>query len=52
LKFLGGREAMPYEFPHQALLGYGNDNNNVFWKCGGSLVSRNFILTGSVFAFI
>jgi hypothetical protein len=45
IEFLGGREAMSYEFPHQALLGYDN-NNNIEWKCGGSLVSRNYILTG------
>lgn len=42
---------MPYEFPHQALLGYDN-NNRVEWKCGGSLVSRNFILTGNILAYV
>ncbi|XP_070509410.1 serine protease persephone-like [Chironomus tepperi] len=43
---VGGREAMPYEFPHHALLGY-DKNDQTEWKCGGSLVSRNFILTAA-----
>ncbi|KAL7042182.1 hypothetical protein ACKWTF_001053 [Chironomus riparius] len=43
---VGGREAMPYEFPHQALLGY-EYNDMILWKCGGSLVSKNYILTAA-----
>ena len=45
--------ANEHEFPHQALLGYDGDNpfnyaprNEIMWLCGGSLISRNFVLTG------
>ncbi|XP_018562073.1 uncharacterized protein LOC108904130 [Anoplophora glabripennis] len=34
------------EFPHMALIGY-QQNDSVVWKCGGSLISENFVLTAA-----
>nr|XP_023021786.1 serine protease persephone-like [Leptinotarsa decemlineata] len=41
---VGGTKASRQEFPHMAQLGYisGSDTE---WACGGSLISRNFVLT-------
>ncbi|XP_055384475.1 serine protease snake-like [Condylostylus longicornis] len=43
---LGGKDAKPLEFPHMALIGY-KPLDEVFWKCGGSLISEKFILTAA-----
>ncbi|KAK9737519.1 Trypsin [Popillia japonica] len=43
---VGGQDAEPLEFPHMAILGYG-DPNNTKWLCGGSLISENFVLTAA-----
>ncbi|XP_068625981.1 trypsin-1-like [Battus philenor] len=42
---VGGVDASLKEFPHMALLGFGNDVNNIQWLCGGSVISEKFILT-------
>lgn len=42
----GGEEAAPREFPHMALIGYGN-TANIAWSCGGSLISEGFVLTAA-----
>lgn len=42
---VGGEPALPREFPHMAALGFGVDGNNVRWSCGGSLISRRYVLT-------
>ncbi|XP_046382733.1 serine protease snake-like [Ischnura elegans] len=42
----GGKPAIPDEFPHMAAVGYGSQNN-IRWKCGGSLISENFVLTAA-----
>lgn len=46
---VGGEAAKPGEFPHQALLGYPNDNAPEGYKfdCGGSLISERFVLTAA-----
>lgn len=44
---LGGVEAKAFEFPHQVLLGYKKEGaHKIYWACGGSLISPNFVLTG------
>lgn len=43
----GGEVANSHEFPHQALLGY-NKGNPKEWLCGGSLISKQFVLTGKL----
>lgn len=42
---IGGQDAETHEYPHMALLGYGSDNRDIEWYCGGSLISERFILT-------
>ena len=41
---VGGTDAAANEFPHMAILGYGQDPN-IEWVCGGALISDRFILT-------
>ena len=43
---IGGSSAQSSEFPHQALLGY-VEETKISWKCGGSIISSDFILTGT-----
>jgi secreted trypsin-like serine protease len=44
---LGGQQADPGEFPHQVVLGYPDefDAAKISYDCGGSLISKSFILT-------
>lgn len=41
---VNGDKASIREFPHQALIGYGEDPD-VKYLCGGSLVSEKYVLT-------
>lgn len=44
----GGEDAMVGEFPHMAAIGYYNSSTNITdFKCGGTVVSKNFILTAA-----
>ncbi|XP_054270592.1 serine protease snake-like [Macrosteles quadrilineatus] len=43
---VGGRDAQPREFPHMALIGYG-DKDNILWKCAGSLISERWVLSAA-----
>ncbi|XP_065204393.1 serine protease persephone-like isoform X2 [Planococcus citri] len=43
----GGAAAESREYPHMALIGYGNDFKDVQWACGGSLISERFILSAA-----
>lgn len=45
-KIVNGTNATLGEFPHFAMLGYG-DYSDIQWKCGGTLISENFILTAA-----
>ncbi|XP_008548214.1 serine protease snake, partial [Microplitis demolitor] len=42
---VGGTKAKPMEFPHMALIGYGQ--KEIFWQCGGTLISDKFVLTAA-----
>lgn len=44
---VGGVDANPGEFPHMAAIGYPNLNNELSFKCGGSLISEQFVLTAA-----
>ncbi|KAJ8921900.1 hypothetical protein NQ315_008533 [Exocentrus adspersus] len=41
---IGGSESLSREFPHMAAIGY-ETKEGVQWKCGGSLISKKFVLT-------
>ncbi|CAG9808041.1 unnamed protein product [Chironomus riparius] len=44
---IGGENAKAGEFPHMAAIGYKNLDNIVNFKCGGSLISEQFVLTAA-----
>lgn len=44
---VNGVPAEAKEYPHMALIGYGNNFRNVEWACGGSLISEKFILSAA-----
>lgn len=44
---LGGEQTNLGDFPHMAALGYPTDDGSIGWRCGGSLVSENYILTAA-----
>lgn len=43
---VGGEKAANHEFPHMASIGDDSDND-IFWFCGGSLISDNFVLSAA-----
>lgn len=43
---VGGEKAVGREFPHMVALGY-ESKNGIEWNCGGSLVSKRFVLTAA-----
>lgn len=43
---VGGDAAAAREFPHMALVGYGNESD-IQYLCGGSIISPDFILTAA-----
>lgn len=44
---VGGENAEPNEFPHQVAIGYPDLNQEISFKCGGSLISDRFVLTAA-----
>ncbi|XP_046750076.1 serine protease snake-like [Diprion similis] len=42
---IGGSKAARKEFPHMALIGFGD--STISWQCGGSLISESFVLTAA-----
>lgn len=47
-QFIGGEVADQGDFPHVVALGYNDSPGEISYKCGGSLISKNFVLTGAV----
>lgn len=43
---IGGNPALPREFPHMALLGFG-PRSSIAYGCGGSLISTVWVLTAA-----
>lgn len=44
---VGGEDAKRSEFPHMALLGYGENLESAQWLCAGSLISDRYVLTAA-----
>ncbi|KAJ8703815.1 hypothetical protein PYW07_013109 [Mythimna separata] len=44
---VGGKDAERSRYPHMALLGYGYDRDSAQWQCGGSLISKRFVLSAA-----
>ncbi|XP_050534898.1 venom protease-like isoform X4 [Daktulosphaira vitifoliae] len=44
---VGGKKAVRAEFPHMALIGFGDTIEEVDWTCGGSLISNNWVLSAA-----
>uniref|UniRef100_A0A1B6JA17 Peptidase S1 domain-containing protein n=1 Tax=Homalodisca liturata TaxID=320908 RepID=A0A1B6JA17_9HEMI len=42
----GGEPACPGEHPHMALVGFGPEIR-ILWRCGGSLISKRFVLSAA-----
>lgn len=47
LAIAGGQSTQVSEFPHMAAIGFKMADGSVQWKCGGSLISENFVLTAA-----
>lgn len=43
---VGGKKTTPGDFPHMAAIGW-TDFDTVDWKCGGSLISDQYVLTAA-----
>ncbi|BFF90581.1 serine protease snake [Drosophila madeirensis] len=44
---IGGGPALPKEFPHAARLGNRDEDNEINWFCGGTLISNLHVLTAA-----
>lgn len=44
---VGGVNADPNQFPHMCAIGYPDLNDELSFKCGGSLISELFVLTAA-----
>ncbi|XP_037029826.1 serine protease snake-like [Bradysia coprophila] len=44
---VGGQVTSYGEFPHMAALGWTDESKNISWRCGGTLISHNFVLTAA-----
>uniref|UniRef100_A0A336N162 CSON008418 protein n=1 Tax=Culicoides sonorensis TaxID=179676 RepID=A0A336N162_CULSO len=42
---VAGQDAYEREFAHMAAIGWTDENGQIEWNCGGSLISENYILT-------
>lgn len=44
---VGGKKAEPQEYPHMAAVGFNNNEGGISWSCGGTLISKRFVLTAA-----
>lgn len=44
---VGGSQASHAEFPHMAVIGFGRNDTDVSWQCGGTIISDAYILTAA-----
>lgn len=47
LSVAAGQSTEPGEFPHMAAIGFKMPDDSVQWKCGGTLISEDFVMTAS-----
>jgi len=47
IKIVAGENATVGEFPFQVALGYLNQNNEIEYRCGGSLIADDIVLTAA-----
>ncbi|KAL0821286.1 hypothetical protein ABMA28_005886 [Loxostege sticticalis] len=47
IEAIGGRDALPAEFPHMGAIGWQAAEGTWIFKCGGSLISDKFVLTAA-----
>lgn len=46
-RIVGGEAALKFEFPHMAAIGWTKPDKTVDFKCGGTLISRRYVLTAA-----
>ena len=44
---VGGNLSQPGEFPYNALLGYKETENKIYYLCGGSLINKFYVITAA-----